>query len=71
MWYYPQIYHKTALRDAGDTMALGYLVNEDLFFLSGEIKHWDLVVRNACGFISLDDAGAIAKQYGYKLSWEN
>jgi hypothetical protein len=51
-------------------MPLNYLVEEDLFFLQGNITHWDLTVRNACGFISLEDAGAIAKQYGYRLSWE-
>jgi hypothetical protein len=52
-------------------MPLGYLFNEDLFFLSGQITHSDLLARNACGFLSLDDAAAIAKKYGYKLSWEN
>jgi hypothetical protein len=52
-------------------MPLSYLVDGDLFFLSGEIKHFELVARNACGFASLDDAAAIAKHYGYKLSWEN
>ena len=52
-------------------MALGYLVEDDLFFLSGEIKHFELTVRNACGFVSLDEAGAIAKHYGYSVSWES
>ena len=51
-------------------MPLDYIFEDGLFYLNGTINHWDLSVRNACGFISLDDAGKTAKHYGYKLSWE-
>ena len=54
----------------GGAMPLDYIFEDGLFYLNGTINHWDLTVRNACGFISLDDAGKTAKHYGYKLSWE-
>lgn len=50
---------------------LNYLVDGDRYYLDGDIKHSDLIIRNVCGFDSLDQAGAIALHFGYKLSWEN
>lgn len=50
---------------------LNYLVDGDRYYLTGLINQSDLSIRNACGFDSLDQAGAIALNFGYKLAWEN
>jgi hypothetical protein len=42
---------------------------DDRYYLVGLITHTDLNIRNLCGFDTLDQAGAIAKSFGYELAW--